>query len=509
MGAIQITGLAANDPVPGSYVQVAFAQGDVSMGGGSYPALIMASKTSAGSATADTMIYGPTSNPPLSTEADAIALFGPGSPAHRMWQSFVSVNKTTPVYVICPSEAATGTAATGTITITGTASGAGTLRAYVGEKFVEVSVSTNDTPTVIAAALVSAISAQTSWAVTATASAGVVTLTAKVKNKGQEWGRYSATISSGITTTVTPTVSTKMTTGTGIALDYTSALATISPLRFYYIIPEETAGLGATSTALSALQSQIDSSALPLTGIRQRMFVGAVDSSLTTNLSANLNSPRAEVIWSPDSDRRPEELAAYTAGVYSLEEQGLSPRCNFSGYGLDTQTQITWNVQPPRKGTAPTRSAQVAALNAGITPIGVTLSGRTYIIKRVTTKYQTNSLTDYRIRDAHKVTIMDRFADDLQAKLVLQFSGLKIGNDPAQGQRTPGPDVVTPKIVRAAVIKLLRDYEALDLVENVDASITALIVQRESVPTTRMGIRLPIDVIDICDQFASALDQVA
>ena len=509
MAAIQLTGLAANDPVPGSYIQVSFAQGDASMGNATYSALIIASKSSSGSATADTMIYGPTSSPPLATENDAIALFGAGSPAHRMWRRFVAVNKTTPLYVICPAEA-TGTAPTGTITITGTATGAGTLRCYIGEDFVDVSVASGDAANTVAQNLANLINAQSWWAVSApaTTTGGVVPLTYKVKNMGGAQGRYGATVSSGIGITVTPTASTKMTGGTANPT-YTNALAAILPYRFYYIVAEDPAVLASTSANLAAIQTQIDSQALPLTGVRQRVFAGSVDTSFATNQGVALNSPRCEIIWSPDSDRRPEEIAATAAGVYALEEQGLNPRCNFSGYGLDTQSDLIWNLPSPRNGAAPTRTNMFAALNAGVTPIGVTLTGQTYIVKRVSTKYQTSGLSDYRIRDAHKVTVMDRFADDLQAKLVLNFSGRKIGNDPVQGQRTPGPDVVTPTAIRAAVIQLLRDYEALDLIENVAATIAAMIVQRETVPTTRMGIRVPIDVIDIADQFAAALDQVA
>jgi len=509
MGAIQITGLPANDPVPGSYIQVSFAQGAASNGSATYGALLMGTKTTSGSATPDTVIYGPNSSPPLVTENDAIALFGAGSPLHRMFNQFVAVNKATPVHAIAITESA-GAASTGTITISGTtASAAGVLRVNVGEGYVERAISVGDTPTATAAAAVALINAQTSWGVTAANTAGVITLTNKVKGPNGNWGRYSATLTAGTGLTVTPSAQTSMTGGT-TAQVYTNALATILPYRFFYIVAEDTPAAGA-STNLTNIKSQIDTQALPLSGLRQGMFAATTDTlaNATTMASTNLNSARAELVWSPDSDRRPEELAAFAAGVYALEEQGISPRCNFSGYGTDANSALIWNLKAPLSGRAPTRSEIVTALNNGITPIGVGLRGDTYLVKRITTRSLNGSLNDYRIRDAHKRTIMDRFADDLQAKLVLNFSGRKIGNDPVQGQRTPGPDVVTPTAIRAAVIQLTRDYEALDLIENVAATIAAMIVQRETVPTTRMGIRVPIDVIDIADQFAAALDQVA
>lgn len=506
MSSIVLTGLAASDPVPGQYLQIDFAQGQASLGSATYGALIIATKSSAGSATAGTVIYSQTSNPPLATESDAIALFGAGSPAHRMWRRFVAVNKTTPVSVICAAESA-GAAATGTITYATNASAAGVTRVYVGEEFVERSVSSGDTPTVTAAAVVALINAQTHWPVTASNLSGVITITWKVAGPQGNWGRYSATITGGIGTTVTPAAQTFMTGGTTLQ-SYTTVLSTILPYRYYYIIAEESAVAG-SSANFTALSTQVNSQALPITGIRQRCFTGTVDTLANAITSATgLNSARAEVIWSQNNDRTPEGLAATVAGIYALEEQGLNFRCNFSGYGNDATTSVIWNVKAPLSGTAPTRADFVSALNNGVTPIGVNASGTTYLVKRVTSRSLNGAVSDYRIRDAHKVTVLDKFGDDAQAKATLQFSGKKIGNDVAQGQRTPGPDVVTPAVYKASLIKLLRDYEELDLLENVDATIAAMVVQRETSPTTRLSARVPADVIDIFDQSANLISQV-
>ncbi len=506
MTTIAVTGLAANDPVPGSYIQINFAAGQASLGTAAYNAVILATKTSAGSATNDTVIYGPTSNPQLVTEDDAIALFGAGSPAHRMWKQFTSVNKTTPVSVVCPTSSG-GASATGTITFATTATGAGVTRVYVGENYIERSISSGDTPTVTAAAVVALINNQTTWAVTAANTAGVITLIAKAPGTQGNWIRYSATITSGIGTTVTPGAVTYASGGT-TAVSYTTALATILPFRFYYIVAEDSAASG-SSAAATAIVSQVNTQALPITGIRQRAFFGSVDTlANTVTFATGLNAARAEVVWLAQSDRMPEELAAYCAGVYALGEQGFNFRCNFSGYGNDAVTQATWNVKAPRSGAAPVRSDFLSSLNNGITPIGVNANGTTYLVKRVTTRSLNGSVNDYRIRDAHKVTVMDKLGDDLNAKNVLQFSGKKIGNDPVQGARTPGADVVTPAIYRAGIVKLLRDYEAVDLIENVDASIAGMVVQRETNPTTRMSALVPVDVIDVADQYADVLAQV-
>lgn len=97
---IALTGLAANDPVPGIYVEVNFAMGHVAGSSATYPILVIANKLAAsGDATPDVKIYGPDTDPPVQTEGDIIARAGAGSPAHRMFRRITAVNSDTAVYL--------------------------------------------------------------------------------------------------------------------------------------------------------------------------------------------------------------------------------------------------------------------------------------------------------------------------------------------------------------------------------------------------------------------------
>src|SRR5262249_51848545 len=155
-----------------------------------------------------------------------------------------------------------------------------------------------------------------------------------------------------------------------------------------------------------------------------------------------------------------------------------------------------WLVPSPRLASAwPSRTSVKAALNNGLSPIAVLASGHTYLVNRITTRSLQGAQNDYRIRSAHKVTICDFFGDDLLAKTVLQFSGKRIANDPIQGQRPPGGSVVTPTIYKGAVFRLIDDYDANDLLQNVVAIKAATIVQRETIPSTRMSARIPLQPI--------------
>jgi phage tail sheath gpL-like len=502
--SIPITGLAANDPVPGEYIEVNFAQGQASSGNSSYDVLLMGNKLSTGSAGLDAYVFGPDTATPMTGEADAIALFGAGSELHRMVRAFLKVNNTSKLYAIAVTESA-GSQATGTISVTGTASGNGTLRITVGAESVDSPIVSGDSVTTIAAAAKAAINSKSHWAVTADNSSGDLTITAKQKGLRGNLIRYSAKIlsSGSITSAVTPSAHTLCTGGT-TADDNTAALATILPTRFYYIVPS-----AVDATQLGAVQTQIDTQAGPLVGLRQRMVAGSVDSlANATTIATGLNGARSELVWQASGDVVPSELAAKACAGYALFEASTVPRLNFNGYGSNTNDQSLWDVKKPLSAVGPTRAQILSALNNGITPVAVGKGGATSIVKRITCKSVTASQADYRTRDAHIVTVIDFYADDLQSKLHLQFAAKQIGNDPAKGQSPPGANVATPRIVKAAVDQLTREYGGKDLLENVSTITNNTVVIRETSPTTRMSARIPLDVADILNQIGAVCDQV-
>lgn len=502
--SIVLTGLAANDPVPGVYVETNFAQGPAAGGNTARPILVLANKIAAGSATADTTLYGPDTPVPLQTEADMIALAGAGSEAHRIYRRMASVNKDTAVYWVFVAPSA-GTAASGTVVVANNATGNTTHQLYVGDEMIETSVASGDTPTTIAAAIAAGVNAKTHWPVSAAASTGTVTLTAKNAGPRGNEIRYMArfTVAAGSTTTATTDGAL---TGGATQDSNVNALSTILPRRFYYIV-----SAAGDATQAGALSSQVNTQAAPTTGIRQRCFFGSTDTLANVNtLATGLNSARAELVWSEKSPWTSAELAGYAAAIYALFEATENPRTNFASFGNDNITTNFWKVPRPRLDAAiPTRNSLKSALNNGVTPIGMNPNNTTFLVNRITTRSLSGAVPDYRIRAAHKVTICDFFADDLQAKAALQNAGKRIANDPPQGARMPGPQVVTPSVFRGQIVSLLNDYADNDLLQNLDQIKQGLLVQRETNPSTRMTARVPLQVVDNLEQIAVAVDQVA
>ncbi len=502
--SIVITGLPANDPVPGVYIDLLFAQGPAAGDSSPREILLVGNKLSTGAAIVDTTIYGPDTTVPLQTESDAISLFGTGSELHRMFRRVAKVNSDTTVRAIAVTESA-GAQASATVVYATNATASGNTRVWVGDEFVDTAITTGDTPTVIAAAVAANINAQSHWPVTASASVGTVTITARQKGLRGNWIRYMAAITSGIGTTATASSDAFLSGGT-TADSNTTALATILPKKYYYIV-----SAAEDATQFAALAGQVSTAAAPTSGLRQRCFCGSVDTlANATTIATTINNPRAEVVWSEKSPWTPAELAANAAAVYALYETSPNPRTNFAGFGNDAATQPYWKVPASRTTTAhPSRTSIKSALNNGLTPIAVNPNGTTYLVNRITSRSLSGSITDYRIRDAHKVTICDFFADDLYVKLSLQNAGKRIADDPPKGARIPGPQVVTPTVVRGQVFRLLDDYDSNDLLQNLATIKAGTVVQRETNPSTRMGIAIPLQPIDNAYQFGVQISQVA
>ncbi len=507
-GDITLIGFSADDPVPGSYLQIDFAQGEAAGSGSPIEVLLMGNMLSTGYATADTVVYGPDSIVQLQTEQDAINLFGTGSELHRMWRQFVKINPDTTVRAIAVTESA-GSQATGTIRFVGTATAAGSAKVFLYDEFVEIPISELDTASTAATNMVTAINRQQHWGVTAAQTAtgiwGFVTLTARQKGPRGNDIRFMPQISPNIGMTVPTAVDTPMA-GGATADSNTSALATINNSKYYYIVSAAN-----DATQFDALSDQIGLQAAPTIGLRQRCITGSTDTLANTNtLATGRNAARAEIVWSEKNPLPPCELAANQAAVITRFETKPNPRTNFAGFGNDATTQPYWVVPRPRLDSAiPSRTSIKSALNNGVSPIGVNPNGSTYLVNRVTTRSLNGSVNDYRIRDPHKVTICDFFGEDLLAKAALNFSGMRIGDDPPDGAQPPGPDVVTPSRFRSAVFGLLDRYNQNDLLQNIDEIKARTEIRRASSPRSRMMARIPLQPIDDAFQFAILVQQVA
>ena len=125
----------------------------------------------------------------ITSDEQADALFGYGSQLALMIKAFRKNTKSSELWALPIADDSTSDAATGTLTFTVAGSDVtpklavgGTVRLMISGQSCPVNVSAGDSATDVATKVVAAITAKTNLPVTATASSGVVTLTAK--NKG-------------------------------------------------------------------------------------------------------------------------------------------------------------------------------------------------------------------------------------------------------------------------------------------------------------------------------------
>lgn len=514
MVQIPVQGLATNDPVPGNYVAVNFAQGQAASGQTDYSVLLLGnclsgSVVSSSFGASPSTVFGATTPTPADTEQDFIDLFGAGSELHRMQREFRRVNQSTSLFAIAVPES-TGAKATGLMLFSGTATANATVRCWIEDVQIDSSILKDDTAGTIATNLVAAINQFDHLPVVASVS-GVTgsLLTAKQKGLRGNDIRFSAKIlpSTNTGVTVSPTTRTLMTNGT-TSDSITTTLAAIASDRFYYYVPA-----AKDQTQLDAIADQIDSMAAPIPGLRQRLVAGSNDSSPSNvqTIAIALNNPRCEIVHQLDSDWSPCRLAAHAAACYTQFESSLGAphSLNYNSFGADAVTSAVWKVPPALSGNKLSRAQVKSHLMNGVTPITQTAQGLTYLVRRITTKSLNGSAADYRVRDACKVTVSDRWADDLLAQLAARGAGKVIGNDPAPGQRMAGPSVFTPRDAKAIVFDLIDQYDNSDLLQDVEASKDGVVVIRETSPSNRISMRVPLKVIDILNQVATNVDEVS
>jgi phage tail sheath gpL-like len=170
---------------------------------------MLTSGASAGTALPDVPV-------PVGSVALARQMFGPQSMLARMVEVFMNSNTTQQLWAGPVAEPSAGVAATGTITFVAQATGSGVYTVYIAGQKVQITVQTTDAVATLATNLAAAINAIVTMPVSASAAAGVVTLTCLWKGltgndiniKENFRGIYGGEVSPvGLLTTIAPMAS--------------------------------------------------------------------------------------------------------------------------------------------------------------------------------------------------------------------------------------------------------------------------------------------------------------
>ncbi|MEI7409284.1 phage tail sheath C-terminal domain-containing protein [Pectobacterium aroidearum] len=409
------------------------------------------------------------------SDEEAATLFGRGSMAHMMAAEAIGCNSYLQLQVIGVSDAGAATAATGTLTLTGTATASGTVSAFVGATRVDVAVSADDTAATVAAALNTSIGQKTALPVTAAVAAGVVTLTAK--NKGVAGNDITLRIAS--TATGLTAAATSMT-GGDVDPDIAPALAAVFAAGHDIIVSPY-----ATQAALIALRTHLDSVGGPL---EQRGAIGVAgwSKSLSTGstLAASINSGRITLGWHNGSVKTPAQIAAAYAAVIASEEDPARP--------LNTLAMNTLDVTA--LSARPGRNEQENALYNGLTPFEIGPGDKVQIVRAIST-YTKNAdgVDDVSLLDITTIRTLDYVRKACRERITLRFPRDKLSSR-------------TPDRVRSELLDVLYKLEELEIIEEVDANKSALIVERDSQDVNRLNARIPSDIVNGLHIFAGRID---
>ncbi len=427
--------------------------------------------------------------------ADAKRIGGEGSMLAQMYEIWRKNDALGETWVL-PIKQTEGTAAAGSVKITGTATEAGMLTVYVAGKRLQVTVSKGMTSTEAGAALEKAITEASSLPVSAKATTGTVALTSKFKgtagndiavelNRG---GRASGEVTpAGLTVEITA-----MANGTGVP-DFTEALAAMGDEAFEFICMPfaDTASLDAwrdfmcDETGRWSFTKQLYGhvySALRGTYSELVTAGGKRNDQHMTVVGVEKDAPNP--VW--------EHAAAFAARVaVFISADPARP----------VQTGTLVGITPSRpEGRFTQFPERNALLGYGIATTYTT--GGVQCIERAVTTYQKNKFSqpDTSYMDAETLHTSSYVIQYLRGIITSKFARSKLAND---GTRFgSGQPIVTPKVIRGELIAAYAKLENIGIVENADAFAEALIVERDPVSVNRVNVLLPPDYVNQLRVFA-------
>ncbi len=484
--AVSFSNIPANLRVPLFYAEVDASQAGYFVQ--QQRALLVGQLLSTGSAEADTPVM-------VSSPDQARTLFGAGSVLARMMAAYRANDDFGEVWCLPLADDDDAVAATGTIALTGTATAAGTLVVYIAGQRVLQGVAASDTAAAVATALAATINAATDLPVTASASTGTVTLTARntgplgndidvqLNYRGVRGGEATP---AGLNVTVTALSS------GATAPSLSAGLAALGDEEFDFIAAPYT-----DSTSLDAIKIMMDDQTGRWAWSRQ--VYGHVFSAKRGTVSelstfgAARNDPHVSVMGYVDSPTPPWEwAAALTAqAAKSIRADPARP----------LQTLPLVGVLAAPVSSRFTMSERQVLLFDGVAT-HMTGPDGTVRIERCITTYQSNAFgqADPSYLDVETLFTLAYIIRRMRNAITMKFPRHKLANDGTSFG--PGQAIVTPKVIKAELIAEYSAMENLGIVENMAAFKANLVVERNATDPNRVDVLYPPDLVNQLRVFA-------
>jgi len=418
----------------------------------------------------------------------AAAAFGRGSMLHGMAKAARKASAYVDLWAIALDDNAGGAQATCTVTLTGAPTANGVLALYVGGEAVNISVVAGDTVAALATRLAAAITANVDLPVTASAAAGVVTLTLRWKGEtGNDLdvrlGYYGEQLPAGLTAVVSAVA------GGTLNPVLTSTLDAIGGQQYYSIVCPFI-----DSVSLVALEAEMVERFGPMERLSGHVFNAKKGNhAALSTWGSGRNGPHFSTFPLYDMPMSSWVAAAIWGTV--IEFYGAQdPARPFRGLPLP-------GMLPPPEKSRFTRLERNLLLFDGISTFTVDQGGQV-LIETVITNYQTNSfgLPDIALLRLETKWTVDLMRYRWNVAVARDYPRHKLGD-----QSLPGQAIATETTVRATLVAEAESLARDGLLEDLAGFKRDLIVKRSTANPNRMNAVLTPNLVNQFDIFAASV----
>lgn len=431
----------------------------------------------------------------VNTTDFAKTLFGTGSMLARMHKFARLQDPLGEIWCIPLADDGAGVVATGTTTVAGTATAAGTIPLYIAGQKVGVAVALNDAAATVATSIAAAVQAATDLPVSAAAVGAVVTYTSKWKGLtandimvsdsflGQSG---SEALPSGIT--LTHVAMNSGATNPSLA----AAITAMGDIEYDYVIHPYT-----DATSLNLLATEMNDTsgrwcyARQVYGHSYSALRGTSGTLVTAGTARNDQHATIPGFENDVPNPSWEYAAAY--GSRNAVYLNVDP-------ARPTQTGELTGILAARPGKRFLLSERQTLLNSGIATSYV--GGGTVRIERAITTYQKNAFNqgDPSYLDSEVMHQNATIIRRLRNVITTKYPRHKLAAD---GTRfAAGQAIVTPSVIRGEMVAEYYNMELDGLVENHDLFAKYLIVEIDANNPNRLNVLLPPDLVNQLRIFA-------
>ena len=479
---------------PGTYAEIDNSRALTGLAANPHKVLIVGQKIDAGTTAFDTLVA-------VTKDGLADGFFGPGSINARMCNIFKNNNPNTELYAMAIGSGIAGTAAEGILDLSlvlnsNDYSGTATLYLMVNGKRggnYDLAITSGMSAGGIASIMASTINGDSTLpfvaALSAVDAASMGNITFSAVQSGTLGNyldiRFNYDVGNSFPPGFSTTPSTVVFAGGATDPDLDDAWAVIDGEKFQHIIQPYI-----TAVALTSLEDELEDRFGPLVDQQGHGYtaIRATQAGATT-LGNSRNSPHNTIFGVYDAPHSPEEWAAGFGAIcaFNLNQDPARPLHYLKVKGL---------LPPPTENRF-TRAERDILLYDGIATFVVDTGGNV-LIERAITTYQSNALglPDVSYLDIQTLATLGEIRDQYGIRMANRFiiPRFKLADDGAPIQ--PGTFVITPSGIAQEIVALFTELRNAGLIENIDAFIENLRVERDASDRNRVNVLLPPDLIN-------------